>query len=133
MKGCVLYDEEQSGSFNINTGVKQGCVLADTLFSIFLAALISLAAVDQAKGVGLCIIYRTDRELFNMRQAKTKVKETSMVDLQFADDCAIAAHTEADLHNTLYAISEAGPHRQRDKDQSFFPTSATINSDSSKH
>ena len=107
MKGCVLFDGEQSGSFNINTGVKQGCVIAPTLFSIFLAAFISLAAVDQAKGVG--IIYRTDGELFNMRRlkAKTKVKATSMVDLQYADDCAIAAHTEADLQNTLDAFSEA--------------------------
>ena len=95
MKGCVLYDGEQSGSFNINTGVKQGCVIAPTLFSIFLAAFISLAAVDQAKGVG--IIYRTDGELFNMRRLK------------------------------------AGPHRQRDKDKSSFSTSATTNSDSSKH
>ena len=27
--------------------------------------------------------------------------------LQYADDCAIAAHTEADLQNTLDAFSEA--------------------------
>ena len=107
MKGCVLYDGDQSGSFNINTGVKQGCVIAPTLFSIFLAAFISLAAVDQAKGVG--IIYRTDGELFNMRrlQAKTKVKATSIVDLQYANNCAIAAHTGADLQNTLDAFSQA--------------------------
>ena len=58
MNGCVLYDGDQSGPFKINTGVKQGCVIAPTLFSIFLAAFISLAAVDQAKGVD--IIYRTD-------------------------------------------------------------------------
>ena len=107
MKGCVLYDGEQSGSFNINTGVKQGCVIAPTLLSIFLAVFISLAAFDQANGVG--IIYRSDGELFNMRRlkAKTKVKATSIVDLQYADDCAIAAHTEADLQNTLDAFSEA--------------------------
>ena len=84
-------------------------MIAPTLFSIFLAAFISLAAVDQAKGVD--IIYRTDGELFNMRRlkAKTKVKATSIVtvDLQYADDCAIAAHTEADLQNTLDAFSEA--------------------------
>ena len=61
IKGCVLYDGEQSGSFNINTGVKQGCGLAPALISIFLAAFISLAAVDQANGVG--IIYRIDGEL----------------------------------------------------------------------
>ncbi len=40
MKGCVLYEGDQSGSFNVNTGVKQGCVIAPTLFSIFLAAFI---------------------------------------------------------------------------------------------
>ena len=50
MKGCVLYDGEQTGSFNIDTGVKQGCLIAHTLFSIFLAAFImSLATVDQPK------------------------------------------------------------------------------------
>ena len=53
MKGRVLYDGDQSGSFNINTGVKQGCVIAPTVFSMFLVAFISLAAVDQAKGVGI--------------------------------------------------------------------------------
>ena len=107
MKGCVLYDGDQSGSFNINTGIKQGCVIAPTLFSIFLADFISLAAVDQAKVVG--IIYRTDGELFNMRRlkAKTKVKATSIVDLQYADDCAIAAHTGTDLQNTIDAFSQA--------------------------
>ena len=36
MKGCVLYDGEQSGSFNINTGVKQGCVLAPCSCSQYL-------------------------------------------------------------------------------------------------
>ena len=81
---------------------------APTLFSIFLAGFISLAAVDQAKGVG--IIYRTDGELFNIRRlkVKTKVKATSIVDsLPNADDCDIAAHTEVDLQITLDAFSEA--------------------------
>ena len=97
MKGCVLYDGVQSGSFNINTGVEQDCVIAPTLFSIFLPAFISLAAVDQAKGVG--IVYRTDGALFNMchLQAKMKVKATSIVDLQYSDDSAVAVFTEADL------------------------------------
>ena len=47
--------------------------------------------------------------MFNMRRlkAKTKAKATSIVYLQYADDCAIAAHTEADLQNTLDAFSEA--------------------------
>ena len=40
-------------------------------------------------------------------KTKTKVKATSIVDLQYADDCAIADHTEANLENTLDAFSEA--------------------------
>ena len=137
MKGCVLYDGDQSGSFNINMGVKQGCVIAPTQFSIFLAAFISLAAVDQAKGVG--IIYCTDGELFNMRhlKAKTKVKAKSIVDLQYADDCAIAAHTGADLQNTLYAFSQAykllGLTVNVTNTTVFFPTNPTTNSDISLH
>ena len=40
-------------------------------------------------------------------KVKTKVKATSIIDLQYADDCAIAAHTGADLQNTLDAFSQA--------------------------
>ena len=82
-------------------------MIAPTLLSIFLAAFISLAAVDQAKGVG--IIYRTNGALFNMRRLndKTKVKPPSIVDVQYADDCVIAAHTYVDLQNTLDAFAEA--------------------------
>ena len=35
------------------------------------------------------------------------MKATSILDLQYADDCAIAAHTGADLQNTLDAFAEA--------------------------
>ena len=35
MKGTVLYDGATSDPFNILSGVKQGCVLASTLFGIF--------------------------------------------------------------------------------------------------
>ena len=36
MKGTVLYNGATSDPFNILSGVKQGCVLAPTLFGIFL-------------------------------------------------------------------------------------------------
>ena len=35
MKRCVLYDEDQSELFSINTGVKQGCVIIAALIYIF--------------------------------------------------------------------------------------------------
>ena len=37
MKGTVQFDGEKSGTFAIRTGVKQGCVIAPTLFGIFSA------------------------------------------------------------------------------------------------
>ena len=40
-------------------------------------------------------------------KAKTKLKATSIVDLQYADYCVIAAHMEADLQNTIDAFSDA--------------------------
>ena len=46
MKGCVLHDGDQSEPFNDNTGAKQGCVTASTLFSAFLAAFLSQAKID---------------------------------------------------------------------------------------
>ena len=36
MKGTVLYNGATSDPFNILSGMKQGCVLAPTLFGIFL-------------------------------------------------------------------------------------------------
>ena len=36
MKGTVLYDGATSDPFNILSGMKQGCVLATTLFGIYL-------------------------------------------------------------------------------------------------
>ena len=42
-----------------------------------------------------------------MRRLETKLKETSIVDLQYAGDCAIAAHPKADLQNTPDPFAEA--------------------------
>ena len=42
MKGTVLHDGATSKPCNILSGVKQGCVLAPTLFGIFLAPLLLL-------------------------------------------------------------------------------------------
>ena len=39
MKGVVQFDGSSSDSFNIRSGVKQGCVLAPTLFGSFAVVL----------------------------------------------------------------------------------------------
>ena len=44
MKGCVLRDGDPSEPFNINTGVKQGCVIAPTLF--YISGCLSITSED---------------------------------------------------------------------------------------
>ena len=41
MKGTVVYDGSTSEALNIHNGVKQGCVLAPTLFGIFVAVMLN--------------------------------------------------------------------------------------------
>ena len=107
VKGCVFHAGDQSEPFNINTGVKQGCVIAPTLFSIFLAAFLSQAKIDLAKGVD--ITYHTDGGVVKLSRlgAKSKVKTVTNVNLQYADDCAVVAHSAQDLQNTLDALVDA--------------------------
>ena len=45
MKGTVVFDGSKSTAFNIKSGVKQGCVLAPTLFGIFFAVMLKHALI----------------------------------------------------------------------------------------
>ena len=53
MMGTVLYDGATSDPFNILSGMKQGCVLAPTLFEIFFATLLKHAFGKSAEGIYL--------------------------------------------------------------------------------
>ena len=98
---------EASAPFAVTNGVKQGCVLAPTLFSIMFSAMLSDAFRE--KDMGIKIKYRMDGSVFNLRrlQAKTKVSEDSINDLLFADDCALNATSEADMQDSADIFSEA--------------------------
>jgi hypothetical protein len=54
MKGQVLVGSEPSEAFEVHHGVKQGCVLAPTPFSLFLTAVLSTMKVDLNGGVYIC-------------------------------------------------------------------------------
>uniref|UniRef100_A0A803TRR0 ribonuclease H n=1 Tax=Anolis carolinensis TaxID=28377 RepID=A0A803TRR0_ANOCA len=97
----------QSDSFKVESGVKQGCVIAPTLFSIFITMILHL--VDGKLPTGVEIIYWTDGKLFNLSRlkAKTKVTTTSVIELQYADDNVVCAHSEEGLQATLNTFAEA--------------------------
>jgi exonuclease III len=107
--GQVKNNNELSQTFPIANGVKQGCVLAPTLFSIFFSTMLQKATEDLDDEDGIYIRFRTDGNLFNLRrlQAHTKTLEKLISELLFADDDALVAHTEAALQRATSCFAEA--------------------------
>ena len=91
MMANVSVGGEVSESFSVTYGFKQGCVLAPTLFSIFLSAM------------------HDEAEIFNVAhfRAKTKTTRTLVRELLFADNSALVAHSDEEIHKILDAFSDA--------------------------
>ena len=107
MQARVQDDGEYSEPFAVTNGVKQGCVLAPTLFSMMFSAMLTDAFRDGDVGVDLK--FRTDGKLFNPRRlkAKTKVNEDTARDFLFADDCALNASTQSEMQESVDHFAEA--------------------------
>ena len=103
----VLDNGDTSYSFPVTNGVKQGCVLAPTLFSMVFAAMLHDASQDNDDGIQLK--YKTDRGVFNLRRlkAKTKVKVAILRELLFSDDCALNSNTEVEMQQCMHHFSRA--------------------------
>ena len=86
MLARVQNDGEFSDPFPVTNGVKQGCVLASTLFSMMFSAMLTDTFQDGDNGIP--IRYRFDGKLFNLRrlQAKSKVQIEVLDEFLFADD-----------------------------------------------
>ncbi len=107
MKGTVQYGGLYSEAFPIRSGVKQGCVLAPTLFGIFFSLLLRHAFSQSEDGV--FIRTRSDGNLFNLARlrAKTKVRRVLIREMLFADDAALTAHTEDALQRLISSFARA--------------------------
>ena len=107
MTAAVLFNGKSSESFSVDAGVKQGCVIAPTMFSLFMGAVLQLARPSLNDGVG--IQYRIDGNIFNLwrLQAKTKVSFTTIVELQYADDSAVCSCSEDGMQSTVDAFALA--------------------------
>ena len=84
VSSSVKINNQLSDWFDVNCGVKQGCVLSPTLFSMFINDL-----VDSVRGSGRGL----------------KIKGTSIDILMYADDVVVLAETEGDLQEILSSIN----------------------------
>ena len=107
MQGTVQFNGSTFEPLNISSGVKQGCVLAPTLFEIFFALLLKHAFGTSKEGIYLHT--RSDGRLFNLAsfRAKTKVREALIRDILFADDATIGSHTQQELQSLMDRFSQA--------------------------
>ena len=94
MQARVQNDGEYSEPFPVTNGVKQGCVMAPSLFSMMFSAMLTDAFQDV--GAGFPIRYRFDGKLLNLRrlQAKSKVQKDVVDKLVYAVDLAENAKSE---------------------------------------
>ena len=107
MTTTVFITGIETETFTIRTEMKQGYVIAPTLFTIYLCAILFLVRNRLPRVVEM--YYRLDGRLFNLSRdkAKTKVTKTAIVDLRYADDCAILEHTAEELQTSLDLLTEA--------------------------
>ena len=106
-KGKVMVGSQLSGDFNVNHGTKQGCVLAPTLFTLFLTVVLMILHKDVQEGV--YIRTRSDGKLFNLARlrAQTKTSRQLIRELLFADDTALVAHNLSHIQQALDSFAGA--------------------------
>nr|VZI40739.1 unnamed protein product [Spirometra erinaceieuropaei] len=87
--------------FAMTHGVKHGCVLAPTLFSLMFSVMLMDAYCDERPGIRL--VYRTDGQLPNQRRIhlQSHVSTTKVHELLFANDYALNAASEGDMQRSM--------------------------------
>ena len=107
MQARVKDNGEFSKPFPVTNGVKQGCVLAPTLFSMLFSAMLTDAFRNE--NVGFEIRSRTDGGFFKPQRLKSlsKVMTDFLRDLLFADDCALCAPSQKDMQHMVDLFSKS--------------------------
>ena len=93
-----------SKGFNVSCGVRQGCVLAPTLFNLYFDVVIRMTLDShhmQNKGVGVTCLH--DAKLVGNRRKLQY--ETLITDLEYADDMALLADSWNDLEAMPSSLS----------------------------
>jgi hypothetical protein len=105
MEAHVSIGGNPSNPFPVENGVKQGCVLAPTLFSIYLAAVLENAFRGISNGVHIQTRPGADLFKISLFKAKSRCKLVTIREMMFADDTAFVAHSLEDIQSIITAFS----------------------------
>ncbi|XP_068237099.1 uncharacterized protein [Palaemon carinicauda] len=100
MTAKVIHHSNLSALFPITCGLKQGCVLALTLFSLYLAAILYEAPHNNPV---VAIKYRLDGGIFKLARLKFQ-RNTNIInvtELQYTDDNTAIADTQEELQELV--------------------------------
>ena len=105
MKVSVAHGTNHSNGFAVTNGVKQGCVFAPTLFSLYLSAMLEVAFDDSLDGIQT----RHNADLFNVAhfKARTRTSQKIVREMLFADDSALVAHDAESMQRLVDRFSSA--------------------------
>ncbi|BHF73902.1 hypothetical protein SprV_0401698600 [Sparganum proliferum] len=94
-----------SEAFAVTNGVKQGCVLASTLFILMFSDMLMDAYRDERPRIR--IAYRKDGHLLNQRRKHFQlcVSTTTVHELLFADDCALNITSEEEMQRSMDIVN----------------------------
>ena len=108
MYGKVSIRGDISNPFEINRGVKQGCVLVPTLFALYLAAVLDTMTIDLSGGV--YIKTRMDGGgLFKLSRLKSEKlsRKLCIRELLYADDSALVSNSLQEIQEITNRFVEA--------------------------
>ena len=106
MAARVIHQGDMSEEFPVTCGLKQGCVLAPTRFSFYLAAMLHDIPQDNP---GVEIKYRLEGGLFNLSRLRSlcHTRIITVNELQYADDNACPAHSHEEIQHLVHNYSNA--------------------------
>nr|VZI08849.1 unnamed protein product [Spirometra erinaceieuropaei] len=96
-----------SEAFAVTNGVKQGCVLAPSLFRLMFTVMLMDAYRDECPGIRIAC--KTDGHLLSHRRMhfQSRVPTTTVHELPFADDCVLNATSEGDMQRSMDLFAAA--------------------------